>query len=114
MAQYKMKLLSCFFEELKIGRKNIEIRCNDSKRKRLIVGDIILFSDLSTGETIETTVKNVEHADSFFNLISAHDLEDFGFNDLGIEEALNMLHQIYPVERENSLGVIGIHIEQKP
>lgn len=111
MAKYKMKLLSRFFIELKSGKKCIELRCNDAKRRNLIVGDEILFSDISTGETIATAIRELEHADSFSQLVSEYALEDFGFTGSDIDSVLDMLHQIYPTEQEQSLGVVAIHIE---
>lgn len=41
-----MRLYSEPFEKIKFGEKKMEIRLNDEKRRRVNVGDIIVFSKL--------------------------------------------------------------------
>ena len=42
-----MKLYDEAFEFVKNGKKKIEVRCNDKKRRKLKVGDKIIFSKYS-------------------------------------------------------------------
>jgi len=42
--KYKMRLHPEPFENIKSGKKKTEIRINDTKRKKIKVGDVITFS----------------------------------------------------------------------
>ena len=53
---HKMKLNSTPFEMIKNGEKTIELRLFDEKRQQLKAGDKIVFTNTTTGETLNTTV----------------------------------------------------------
>lgn len=55
--KYEMKLHPEPFEEIKSSRKKTEIRLNDSKRKKIKVGDTIIFS--KRPELMEKIIVNV-------------------------------------------------------
>ena len=44
--EHEMKLYDAPFELIKSGKKTIEVRCNDEKRRKLNVGDKIIFYSL--------------------------------------------------------------------
>ena len=46
--EHTMNLVPWAFEEVKSGRKDIEVRLNDEKRQKMNVGDIIVFTNTET------------------------------------------------------------------
>ena len=112
MDRYEMRLFPRYFEELKRGNKRIEIRCNDNKRKMIKEGDIIEFSNASSGEKIITLVKSTERCNSFDELVYRHLPREFGFQDMTHMDVIKELRKIYSEEEEQSLGVVGIEIEK--
>ena len=107
--KYQMKLFSHYFEELIKGNKHIEIRCNDSKRKQIKVGDLIEFIDINSDNRVTCIVRDIELYRSFKELLQAHSLNEFGFGDIDQSDAIRELRLLYSSEKE-SLGVLGIVI----
>ena len=62
--RYEMRLNKLPFEQIVDGKKTIEVRLNDAKRKLIAVGDEILFSNRDNPN--QTVVKKVV---DFFLLI---------------------------------------------
>lgn len=56
MKIHQMKLNNKPFNMIKNGRKNIELRLYDEKRRKLNIGDEIIFRNLKDGETISVTI----------------------------------------------------------
>ena len=56
---HEMKLYSNPFELIKNGKKRIEIRLYDEKRKLIKINDIIKFKNIDTNEIIKTKVVNI-------------------------------------------------------
>ena len=58
MQHHSMKLVDYGFDEIKAGRKQVEIRLYDEKRQKIHVGDVITFRklpDLQDEITVEVT-----------------------------------------------------------
>ena len=55
---HQMKLQNDPFQMIKKGQKTIEMRLYDEKRKLVQVGDNISFTNIESGETLLTKVKN--------------------------------------------------------
>ena len=51
-----MKLNPAPFEMIKSGQKTIELRLYDEKRQLVNIGDEIVFTNMVTGETLQTKV----------------------------------------------------------
>ena len=54
-----MKLHPAPFEMIKSGKKTIELRLYDEKRRKIKVGDEIIFTNTVNGETLNKTVKDI-------------------------------------------------------
>lgn len=112
MKEYKMKLLSEYFNYIKNGTKRIELRLNDEKRKDLEVGDIIIFEEqVDVPRYLKTKVVDIYHRDNFEELLNEFDIELLADKSMTKEELLNVLEKIYPLETQAQHGVVGIRIE---
>ena len=112
MKTIEMHLLPEPFEQIKTGKKQIEIRLYDEKRQEICVGDTIVFSKLpDKTEQLKTTVTRLSRFPTFRALLEAFPSERFGFENATMEEMLREIREIYPREREQQWGVLGIHIK---
>jgi ASC-1-like (ASCH) protein len=109
---HKMKLYADYFELVKLNKKKYEIRLNDDKRKNILVGDIIKFSNFSLPkETIFVKVKRIQYYSSFANLFNHVPLKLIGFPEKSIDEVFKKIYSIYSKEDERKFGVILMEIE---
>lgn len=108
---HKMKLNSTHFEMIKSGEKMIELRLYDEKRQQVKVGDNIIFTNTSTGETLNTTVTKLHRFDSFKELYKSLPLLKCGYTIENVDNAKpSDMEQYYSVEEQNKYGVVGIEI----
>lgn len=110
---YEMKLKDMPFNMIKAGKKTVELRLYDDKRRKLSVGDKILFTNLSThDEKIAVTIKALYRFGSFRELFEEISLERCGFScDISIDEAVEEMRNYYSAEAEHRYGVLGINVE---
>jgi ASC-1-like (ASCH) protein len=101
-----MKLHAQPFTQIKEGKKTIESRLYDEKRKQIHAGDEIIFS-LAGGdeETLRVQVTDLIHAKSFSALFATEDLALFGYTSLEDSESI---YEYYTKDDEAKYGVIGI------
>ena len=110
---YFMKLNNEAFQNIKNGRKTIELRLFDHKRRKLDIGDKIIFTNLSDdSEEIAVIVKALYRYGTFKELFEEISLERCGFhNEENIEKAISDMHRYYSEEQISFFGVLGIKIE---
>lgn len=94
---------------IKSGRKTIELRLYDEKRRKLKVGDKIIFENLESGEKITAAVLALHIYKSFAELYKHFDKVAIGYND---NETANPddMNEYYTVENQIKYGVVGIEI----
>lgn len=103
---YRMKLDRCFFDLIASGRKTIEIRVNDAKRKELVEGSLIRFH-CADNEVLTRVTRITHYVD--FDVMLDHE-EIASINPLVTrEEQLAELRRIYSAERE-AFGVLAIGV----
>lgn len=108
-----MKLNPGPFEDIKSGKKKIEIRLNDNKRQKLQIGDLIEFCKLpELSEKMEVEVISLLPYNSFKELMSNTSPEDYGSSPFP-GNFLDDIYNIYTKEQEDEWGVLGIKIELK-
>ncbi len=110
-ASHHMNLNPEPFAMIKSGKKTIELRLFDEKRQRIKPGDTIVFTNNSTGETMETRVKKLHRFASFAELYDALPLLKCGYTEEDIADAKpeDML-AYYSSEQQKKFGVVGIEI----
>ena len=107
---HEMKLQPNPFASIKRGEKDIEMRLNDEKRKRICVGDTIRFTNLETRETLLAVVLQKHEFPSFKELYQSFDKIRFGYK---AEERATPedMSQYYPEEEIAKSGVVGLEIQ---
>lgn len=105
-----MKLNDNFFNDTKQGLKKVEFRLNDEKRKKIKIGDTIVFVNRSNmNEFINKKVSNIIYDTNFENLIHRYDKNFFKSSPI---ELINTLNNIYSSDKINLYGVIAIEFKE--
>ena len=108
---HEMKLNPAPFGMIKSGRKTIELRLFDEKRRKIKVGDDIAFTNTETGEKLTKTVKALHRFDSFEALYNALPLLQCGYTEEDVATACpSDMAQYYSPEEQAQYGVIGIEL----
>ncbi len=108
---HNMKLNPAPFEMIKSGEKTIELRLLDEKRQQVKAGDKIVFTNATTGETLDTTVVKLHRFNSFEELYESLPLLQCGYTSENIDKATpDDMERYYPVDEQNQYGVVGIEL----
>ena len=107
---YTMKLQPLPFDKIKEGRKTIEVRLYDEKRRDIKLGDIIEFErESEQTEIIKTKVMGLLNYKTFTDLINDFPVTYFGHPDK--EDLLKSIYTFYTKEQEEKYTVLGIKIK---
>jgi len=110
--KHEMKIRSIYFDKIKSGEKNYEIRLNDEKRKLIDVGDIIIFKrEPELKEELITEVKDLVYFNSFDEMLNTLPIKKIGFQDLDKESVKKIYYQFYSKEAEKQCGVVAIKVK---
>ena len=109
---HEMKLKDSPFNMIKLGKKMVELRLYDEKRRRIDIEDQIIFTRSSDeNERIAVTVKALYRFASFKALFEEVPLEQCGFSaNATIGDAVDQMRNFYTEEKEKQYGVIGIRV----
>ncbi len=107
---HQMKLKNDPFERIKSGKKIIEIRLYDEKRRKIKENDYIEFTNLENGELIKVKVIKLHLFNTFKELFDNFDNSYFG-HDKNEEISYERMYDYYTREEEKELGVVGIEIK---
>ncbi len=111
LMRYQMKLFSEPFDTIVQGRKTIEVRCYDEKRKQLKPGDEIQFLKLpDQKESITVKVTELYLCNTFQELYQKFNPVEFGCEGQTLKQMLKEIREIYTEEQEKQ-GVLGIRIQ---
>ena len=105
-----MKLWDNPFKSIQSGRKTIEMRLNDEKRKLINVGDDIEFVNVETGEKLRCEVVNLFKYASFDELYLNHNKVSIGYCEDEVADPKDML-KYYSASDIEKYGVLGIEIK---
>jgi ASC-1-like (ASCH) protein len=110
MKTHYMKLLAGPFEKISLGKKDIEVRLLDKKRKTIEKNDEIIFRKLpELKEELKTKVVNLHKFSSFKELFDKFPIQRFG-EEISKENLLKKVYKIYSQEKEQEFGVLGVEI----
>lgn len=110
---HTMELQPAFFDAFRHGKKTIEVRCMDEKRRQIRVGDVIQFQK-TNGAYFKARVCEILSADSFGELYERVTPEELGFAGRTRKDFISSMRQIYTLARERELGVVGIRVSLLP
>ena len=109
---HRMKLHQEYFDRIKNKEKKIELRLFDEKRRKVKVGDTILFTSTKDEQQIATTkVKEIILDKSFQELINKLPVNDLGISEEQKKDFAETMYGIYNKEDEERWGVVGIRVE---
>lgn len=112
MVVHEMKLNKKPFEMIKSGKKTVELRLYDEKRRKLAVGDKIIFRNTESNETLSVTILGLHIYDSFKELYKHFDKISIGYEENEIPDP-NDMNKYYTPSEQEKFGVIGIEIYSK-
>lgn len=108
-----MKLQPQYYNYIKNGTKEYEIRLNDEKRKKIKKGDFIQFQEEPLlEEKIIVKVDDVLHYDNFNKLLNDINIELLADSSVTKEKLNNALEKFYPIEEQNKYGVVAIKLRK--
>lgn len=92
--------------------KNIEIRLNDEKRRKLKVGDTLVFLKRPDDiEKISATVTNLVYFDSFIDVTNYYDMKRVYLDNTSKEDYINLMKRFYSDEEVSKYGVVAIEFK---
>lgn len=101
------------FQSMKSGRKTVEIRLYDEKRRKLNVGDTITFTKVPRkDETLKVKVLRLRMYPTFkemYESIPASDMDAVGDS---VMEMVERTYQIYSPEQEKEWGTLAITVKR--
>ena len=105
-----MKLNPEPFDKIASGKKTIELRLYDEKRKTVLPGDEIIFTHIHNPyRSISVIVDSVITAASFESLFKHISLVDCGYEEKDITGSNHLdMNQYYSEEKQRQHGVVGI------
>ena len=109
--KHQMQLQPEPFDMIKSGEKTIELRLYDEKRRKIRIGDEIVFTNTENGETLTVRVLDLAVFDSFEDLYKTLPLLRCGYTEQDIASASpDDMDVYYPKEKQKEYGVVGITI----
>lgn len=115
MKEHIMNLTPSPLKKIRDGKKTIELRLYDEKRKNISVGDTIIFINTEDPhDTLAVIVKELFVFGSFAELYDNLPLLKCGYTEDNVDKASpDDMEKFYPKERQSLYGVVGIEIELK-
>ena len=110
--RYEMRLNKLPFEQMVEGKKTIEVRLNDAKRKLLAIGDEVLFSNRDNpNQTIVKKVADLRLYNSCAEMANNENCVLAGFNKgYTVEEVVDCYYTFYTADEEKQFGVLAIEL----
>ena len=109
MKSHTLRLHSIPFSKILRGKKTIESRLNDVKRREFKVGDELIFVCREDGSKINATITHLHHFPSFTSLFKNVPAEKFG--DISSQSLLEEIEQFYSESDQAQWGIVGIEFK---
>lgn len=111
ICRFSMSVRHTYFEMIKSGQKDIELRAYDNKRKKMNIGDkFLLFDAENTTEYILCEILDMHIAPDFESLFQKVDIKRSGFNSL--DELMSVITKFVQKEKLIQEQVAGIEIKR--
>lgn len=109
---FEMNLNASPFEKIASGKKTVELRLFDAKRRRIDIGDRIVFTNVDDPmKKIAVTVRSLHRYASFENLFADIILEKCGNSSTDTPDmATAGMGKYYTDDQIRKYGVLGIEI----
>jgi len=107
-----MGLYGEYFHAIKVGKKTVEVRLNDEKRRKIKVGDSIEFLKVpQQDEILKVHVIDLRKYDTFEAMYNDISFKDFDCEGWTMKELIDGTYEIYSPEQEKEWGTLAIMIE---
>ncbi|WP_438319140.1 ASCH domain-containing protein [Sporosarcina sp. FA9] len=107
-----MGLYGEYFHAIKVGKKTVEVRLNDEKRREIKVGDSIEFLKVpQQDEILKVQVIDLRKYDTFEAMYNDISFKDFDCEGWTMKELIAGTYEIYSPEQEKEWGTLAIMIE---
>ncbi|WP_339261962.1 ASCH domain-containing protein [Lysinibacillus sp. FSL K6-3209] len=108
---HHMGIYDEYFISIKEGKKTIEVRLNDDKRRKIKVGDTVEFIRIpEKNETFRVQVTKLRKYDTFEAMYNDIPFKEFDCEGWTMKEMLDSTYEIYTPEQEIKWGTIAITI----
>ncbi|GAA0497719.1 ASCH domain-containing protein [Salinibacillus aidingensis] len=110
--EHNMGLYETPFDSIKSGKKKVEVRLNDEKRRKISVGDTINFTKIPyRNETLTVEVIELREFSTFKEMYESIPASDFDAVGRSIEDMVERTYRIYTPEKEKEWGTLAITIQ---
>ena len=100
------------FEVVKNGIKKVEVRVNDEKRRKMKIGDEIVFLKRPLeNEKIFTKITGLKTYINFNELVKDYDIKELYLETFTKDEFVELLGRFYSDEEQEKYGVVAIEFE---
>lgn len=107
-----MGLYGEYFTSIKVGKKTVEVRLYDEKRRKIKVGDIIEFIRVpEQDETFQVQVIDLNVYKTFQAMYEDIPLQEFDCEGWTIQMMVDGTYEIYTPEAEKKYGTLAITIK---
>lgn len=110
--EMKVHLHPDVYEIVKQGSKNVEARVNDEKRRKLKVGDTLIFLKRPLEEeNCKARVTDLKYFDTFEQMGKNYDFKRLYLESYTMDMWLKELSRFYSDEEIKKYGVVAIEFE---
>ena len=97
------------FEWVRSGKKTVELRLYDEKRRKIKIGDTIVFKRISDEQSeVRVVVQGLMRFRTFSDLLDFVPRTLLNHEGLTKEQQLERMRRYYSKEQEEKYGVLGI------
>ena len=101
------------FDVVKYEIKNVEVRVNDEKRRKLKIGDKITFLKRPDDiESIFAIIEDLVYYKDFKDLVKDYNMEELYLKEYSKEDFLTLLKRFYSDDEINKYGVVAIKFKK--
>ena len=94
------------------GNKDVEIRVNDEKRRKLHVGDTLVFVNRGNEEEkLTAKVINLVYFNNFLEVTDYYDMKRIYLGETTKDEYINLMMKFYSDEEVKEYGVVAIEFK---
>ena len=110
--QHNMGLYDSPFNSIKSGKKTVEVRLNDEKRRKISIGDSIKFTKIpESNETMTVEVLELREFPTFKEMYETIPASDFDTVGDPIDLMVQETYEVYSPEQEKEWGTLAIIIK---
>ena len=110
--EMNIHLDSDIFDIVKNKSKDVEIRLNDLKRRKLNVGDTLIFLKRpNEDEELRGTVTKLVYFNNFTEVVNNYPIRRLYLDNYSKEDFINLLGRFYSEEEVKEYGVVAIEFK---